>query len=235
MITDIKALTQQVTPRVDQEGVQNYPQQSVLGELFTADWKQRLLRAGFLYRLTVGTITVNVNVLRVTGGGDATFIELEQPEIGIGVSAGYFLIPVEIKVGCYVDIDNDDEDGNIIATTDRTQNIPSLSAITRIDEVPVNMLDGSRSFPGTAISAVETDLTTPVVTEILDYETIKGCFSGSAATLLTTYLKMNYQPRVPSVVAGPGAIYVYWGGLAAVSAIATVVFGCVPSSYFPVS
>ena len=233
--SDVKLLSQQAYPRVDQDGVQSQIQQSVLGEIFTADWKQRLLRAGFLYRLTVGTITVDVNVARVTGGGDGTFIELEQPEIGIGVPAGYFLIPVEIKIGCQVHLNSDNDDASIIATTDRTQNIPSLSGITHVAEVPVNMLDGQRSFPGTAISAVETDLTTPVVSEILDYETIKGSAAGTVASLSAIHLKMNYQPLVPSVVAGPCAIYAYWGGQAGVGAIATVVFGCVPSSYYPLS
>lgn len=232
MITDIKVLTEQVTPTVQQDGVQNYVQQSALGELFTVDWRQRLLRAGCLYRLTVGTITVDDNVTRITGGGGTTFIELEQPEMLVSATTG-FLIPVEIRVGLYADLDADRESVQIIAIADRHAALQTAS-ITGTAETPVNMLDGGPAFGGRVYSAITADITDPVVDEILDYETLGSSAGGTPGTLLVSYLKMNYEPDVPSVIAAPGMICVYWGGFpSAASAIATLVFGYVPASYFP--
>ena len=234
MITDIKAHVDQIPASVLSEGDQAYPAQSKLGQLFMADWKLRLLLAGKLWKVTVGTISGSADITEITGGGAGTTIDLDLPEIAIGVGAGYYLIPVSIIVGCRVDMDANAEQGAILAAIDRTLAVPVPTASTV--ETPLNLLDGGGSFPGVAYSAIiTTPIADPTNEELLDYVTIIGSDNGTAGNLVSNQLRMCYEPAVPSLVAGPCGLYVYWGGTAAVTGIAAVIVGAVPTSWFPVS
>ena len=125
MITDIKAHVDQIPASILAEGVQSNIPQSKLGQLFTADWKLRLLLAGKLWKMTVGTVNGSADVTKITGGGAGTTMDLDLPEASISVAAGYFLIPVSVKVSCNVDMDADGEQGAILAAIDRSAVIPA--------------------------------------------------------------------------------------------------------------
>lgn len=232
MISDIKLQTQQLVPDVGTDGVMEYPQMSKLGQLFTAGWKERLHLAGKLWVVTVGDFTAGCDIAPITGGGAGLSIDSDQPEVSIGIDAGYFLIPVEIMVSVNCDLDADQEVADIIAVADRsaTNTVPTTKTV----ETPLNMLDGAGgAFPGRAYSAIQTDVTDITVDEILDAESVTYHFYTSGAGV--SNLKMHYEPMIPSLLAGPCAMYIYWGGTAAVTGVARVVFGCVPSAYFPVA
>ena len=211
---------------------------SLLGQLYVADWKYLLAAAGRLWRLSIGTIAADANITLITGGGAGTIVDLEQPEGLIGVGTGYVLIPVECHVACQVDLDADGEEGNIILIADRTQAPPT--SVTGTIETPDNQLDGGADFPGDAYSAITTDLLDPVVSEILDFETIQASdfisASGAAtgSTVAVASLKMKYEPLLPDLLRGPCQVALYWGGTAAVPGIGSLLVGAVPSAWFPV-
>jgi hypothetical protein len=223
----IQALVRQYDPPLLNEGNEKQVRQSRMGELFTANWKTSLLLAGRLWGITVGTITAGGDVAPVTGGGAGTTVDQDQPEVVIGVDAGYYLVPVSVRVSAHVDIDADADDGDIIVAVDRSAAVPT--SVTGTIETPANQLDGGPAFPGRAFSAVTADITDPTVDEILDSEHIQGGQSGNGA--YTTVLKMNYEPEVPDLIAGPCGLYVYWGGVAAVKAIANIVVAAIPDTW----
>lgn len=230
-MANIKAQVKQLSPTIYTDGDMEFPVISKIGELFTGDWKQRLLKAGKLWAVSVGSMTAGADIARITGGGSGTCIDQDQPEIAIGVDTGYFLIPVSIAVSGYIDCDADAEYANIIAVVDRTAGVPT--SVTGTIETPLNLLDGAGSFPGRAFSAITADITDPTVDEILDEVNVN--YQVTTSGVYANLLKMNYVPDVPDLLAGPCGIYVYWGGTAATTAIARVVVAAVPASWFPVS
>ncbi len=227
----LKADPKQLNFAITQDDAQPTALRSTrVGQLFTAGWKENLLLAGVCYRMTVGGITPGGDVALITGGGAGTIVDQDQPEFGIGVAEGFFLIPISVKVAAQVDLDADGEEGNIIVATDRAASIPAGPTATR--ETPDNLLDGGGAFPGVAFSAFTGNITDPTVSEVLDYETVQASAGGTPATLLTERLVMNYAPEIPSLLLGPASFYGYWGGTAAVAAIASIVFASVPAAWF---
>ena len=231
MITDIKALVDQFDPSVLSEGVQDYMRQSKMGQLFTASWKERLLLAGKLWVVTVGTLTGEGDVGKITGGGAGTTIDLDQPETIVGVDSGYFLIPVEVHVAAICDLDADGEHAGIVLAADRSAAPPT--SVTGTIETPLNLLDGGPTFPGRAFSAVTADIANPSNEELLS----AAYLNQQAATELNgpNKLELHYEPNIPDLLAGPCSVTLYWGGTAAVTALARIVFAAVPTSWFPVS
>lgn len=227
----LKVLHRQRSAAIETDGAEARLRATRAGQLTTINWKQELVMAGKVWRVDVGTITAGGDVSLVTGGGAGTTIDQDQPEAAIGVDAGYFLIPLEVRVSCQVDLDANAEVGDIIVAVDRSAGVPTT--VTGSVETPVNQLDGAEAFPGRAFSAITVDITDPTVDEILDYQTVRAAefVSNGIATNLTNGivvpLRMLYQPQVPNLIAGPCGIYVYWGGTAAVPGIATILVAAV--------
>lgn len=237
-LRDITAKVNQVTPSVLSDGDQEEVLQGKVLGLWTADWKVRLAAAGKLWRLSVGTLSSDTGVTRVTGGGAGTTVDLDEPEIAIGCPTGYYLIPIEIHVSGVLDQDANAELGEIVVTMDRTQ-IPA--GVTGTTATLYNQLDGAATYPGVAYHTVTVVTTNPTNEELIAVETVSSSefVSNGAATNLTngvvTKLQLDWIASYPDIVAGPCTLLVYWGGTAAVTALATVVVGCVPAAWFPVS
>lgn len=236
MRTTILGNVKQVSPEVvtgdDQE-----LQISKIGELFTTDWRERLKRAGLMWSTTIGGITAGAAVLHYSGGGAGTTVDSDQPEMIIGVDAGYYLIPVEIKVVARVNVDADSETADIIAFADRTQAPPTSATCEASGGAATfhNLLDGSGSFPGRGWTLVSTDLTDPVCSELLDGVSL--WYGAAAAGDSPIQMRMDYQPVNPPALAGPCSIVVCWGGsdVLGVLAIAKIVVACVPLAYLPLT
>lgn len=224
----MKALVDNISPGAYTESTDQKLRSSRLGQLFVADWKKQLVLAGFAYRVTIGTITGGGDVSLVTGGGAGTTIDQDQPEGAIGVDAGYYLIPLEIDIACQVDLDADAEVGNIVVATDRAATVPT--SVTGTVETPTNLLDGGAAFPGDAYSAITADITDPTVSEILAYKTVRASHAGTAASQNSVSLDLHYAPEAPTLLAGPCGLYIYWGGTAAVTGIASVVVAAIPEA-----
>lgn len=228
MITDIKAKVNQFVPTILDEGDMDYPRMTKMGQLFTADWRQRLLLAGKLWRLTVGALGANASPVQIVGGGAVTTLELEMPEMIIGVDAGYYLMLVSLQVSLQSLADAASDLIQLLAISDRSQAPVTTGTLTV--EAPDNLLDGGGAFPGRAFSAVTADITDPVQSEILYFQQEMG------AGVTVDHVRFNavYEPAVPSILAGPCQICVYWGGTIATSGMGSIVVGCVPTSWFPI-
>lgn len=231
-IFDLTAYAKQQGQEVYNEGTQRKLASTRMGQLLTTDWKHHLAAAGFVHRVNVGGITAGGDINPVTGGGNGTTVDQDQPEVAIGVDTGYFLIPIEIKVSAQVDMDANAEDADIIATVDRAAGVPTSVTGTPGIVTPVNQLDGAAVFPGRAFGGITADITDPTVSEVLDVEHVQGSDNGTAGNLAVVNFKMDYQPLLPNLIAGPCGLYVYWGGVAAVPGVASVLVAAVPSSWF---
>ena len=214
---------------------------SLLGQQYVADWRYLLMASGRLWRGHIGTLTAGAAPGLITGGGAGTTIDSDQPEFIIGVGAAYYLIPIEVKVSCVVDLDANAEIGEILLFADRTQAPPAAATGTPGDVVPVNQLDGAGDFPGDAWGGVTTDITDPVMSELLDHVTVSASefVSNGTATNLTNGIvipmRMDWKSQHPLLLAGPCSLVMFYGGTAAVTGMASVVVGAVPTSWFPVS
>ena len=212
-------------------------QVSKLGQLFTADWKTRLLLAGKIWKAHIGAITADNAITKIVGGGNGTVMDMEQPEMILGVSTGYYLMLLEADVLVESDCDAPDDFMEILLFGDRTQ-APVFVAGTVT--TPVNCLDGAGAFPGVCYTAVTTDMVDPVLSELFmyrRYETTAVVMAGAAANeedAIETSLTLHYEPQIPSILAGPCSVVLLFDGTVATNGIATLTFAAVPSSWFPV-
>ncbi len=226
----IKGTVRQSKTEVGGEGDPQLLTSTRLGQLFTANWKEKMLFAGKLYRITIGAFTADTDILQVQGGGGSggSTLELEKPQIAVGVGSGYRLFLAELNVSVQSDQDADGDYMRIVAIMDRTLSVPT--SVTGTIETPANMLDGGPSFLGTAYSNITTDIADPTMSELLAYKT-NTAYQISAAGTIVSGLDLEYEPEIPSIGDGPCSIHVYWGGTIATLGLATMVVGVVPQSW----
>ncbi len=203
---------------------------TLLGQTYVTSWQKKLMLAGHVWRVTTGSFGANADITQITGGGNGTTLELEQPEVAIGVDEGYRLIPIQVDVSVQADMDTTPDYIRIVALMDRTAGVPT--SLTGTIESPENLLDGSADFPGRAFSAVTADITDPTMDELLAFKQNAHYEIGGDYTIVAK-LNLHYKPRVPSIAKGPCGLYVYWGGsTAAAIGLATVVVAAVPEDWF---
>lgn len=201
-------------------------------QLFTADWKKELLMAGYVYSFSPIAAAIaggDETTPQVTGGGAGTVIDSDQPEIIVGCDAGYVMIPLEFHCSAKVDLDADTEVGNILLFADRTQAPPATATATTL--TANNMLDGGPAFPGRAFHTVTADITDPVLSDLLVFETIREA-EISAVSHVSVKLSAHYEPEIPHLLDGPCSVVACWGGTAAVTALAKLICACVPRERF---
>ena len=234
MALNLKANVEQLSPSVRAEGAADLAI-SQIGQLFTADWKYRLVAAGYVYSAHIGTLTTGADVGLITGGGAGTTLDSDQPEMIFGVDSGYVLIPISIRVACNVDMDADGEYGEIVAFADRTQAPPTTASATPGVVTPNNLLDGGAAFTGRCFGGVTTDITDPLMSELLDFVYLVGSDNGTAGNAVANALRMQYEPTLPHALRGPCSVVVAFGGTAAVTGMISAVFAAVPITAFPIA
>ena len=240
-MSNIKGTVAQVTPVVTGEGDLGFLKMSKLGAQWAWDWQAQLAAAGLCYSAHIGTLTAGADVGLIVGGGNGTTVDTNQPELYIGVDAGYYLIPLELHVIGDMDADANDEYGEILFFADRTQAPPTTATGTPGVVPPNNQLDGGAAFPGRCYGGVTTDLTNPVMSEFIDLQYVNTAefVSNGTATNLTNgiiqNLRMDWYAKRPKILAGPCGLVVCFGGTAAVNGMINLEVACVPTSYFPVS
>ena len=234
MITDIKAQVAQLTPVVAGEQDMTYLKSTKLGALFTADWREQMILAGLGYSVRCGGVTTSADIAPILGGGSGTVIDAAQPELIVGVDAGYYMIVMEAACSAYT-IPASAAITNIILYADRGFAPGVGQQASAAIATPVNLLDGGPAFPGRGWQNASGDLAiSPICDELLDFVT--SDIGGVAASGMTALvLKLDYRPLAPSIIAGPCMIALLFGGTAATTGCGVIRFACVPSSYFPVS
>ncbi len=237
MISDIKAKVNQLSPALYTAGDQEPPALSLLGQLFTADWKTRLLLAGRCWGFHLGAITAGNPTTAITGGGAGTVADIEQPEWIFGVDEGYHLILLEADVAVESDNDAPDDFMEIMVYGDRTQAPPT--SVTGATVTPINLLDGAAAFPGRAYSAITADITDPVLSELFQYRRslVKAVvMQGTSANeddAIDSKLTLHYEPLLPSILKGPCSVVCSWAGTVATTGLSTVKFAAIPSTWVP--
>ena len=226
---EITQITGRVGTTTVSIGTQATPALTLRSQFITADWKTNLIMEGLAFRVTVGTITPGGEVAFITGGGNGTIIDQDQPELAIGVREGFFLVPLDIQVAVRAKLDADAAVADIIVAASRTEAVPTDG--TKTTETPVNMLDGGPTWTGDAFSAYTADLTDYTVDELLAHSAVLANDNGVAANNTQPILSLHYEPAVPEFIAGPCGMYVHWGGTSATLGTCTAVVAVIPTSY----
>jgi len=198
---------------------------SLLGALLHADFLQALIARGFGWHVDVGAFSTPI-----TGGGNGTVLDLDQPEFGISIPSGYTCIPIRLAVDCQVPLlAADSEESEILIAVDRAAKWAADGTVTT--ETPTNMrTDITAACPLTAFSAATADITDPVLGIELAHNVKLGDFQGTPANAMWTELLTRYEPQRPPFIVGPAAIYGYWGGTVAVTGFANLDFIAIPSA-----
>jgi len=222
----IKALAQQQGVGVTSDGAQAALRMSRTGSLFTADWKSDLILRGLAYNVTVGGISAGGDVSLVTGGGDGTTVDTDQPEMHVQTPTGYFHVPLAFRCAIQADPDADADEQNIILFAD-TAMTSLVTGATATTETPANLLDGGNASVSSAISAVTGDITDPTCSILLDFATTQAAQITAASTVIHE-LRMDYNAPFPIFLKGPCAVVAAFGGTAAVTGAATYFFAEIP-------
>src|SRR3990167_7693437 len=187
------------------EGDQRQVRGSRDGAVFQAPWIQGLVLEGRCYMIQVGALTTPI-----VGGGNGTIIDLDQPEVNIGVPSGTTILPFRVNVECESSATEADDDiGEIVVGFDR---LATNTGGTFTDEVAVNLrTDNPNSSLTDPNSAYTVDQTTaPTVIELARLQRQPIVDVSSVARDNTT-LHLRYEPSVVPVLVGPAQLLVYWG------------------------
>ncbi len=236
-MTELKGKVNQVNPLILNDGDDEQVHLSKLGQVFTADWKMRLLLAGRCWGYSLGAISADGATTAITGGGAGTVADIEQPEIIFGVDEGFHLVCLECDITVESDADAPDDFMEIMLYGDRTQAPPT--SLTGTVVTPFNLLDGAGAFPGRAYKEVTADIVDPVLSELFMYRRsiVKAVvMQGTSANeddAIDTQLMMHYEPALPSFLKGPCSVVVSWAGTVATTGLATIKFAAIPSSWVP--
>jgi hypothetical protein len=178
---------------------------SLLGSVLSADWRQAMIARGYGWLVQVGALTTPI-----TGGGDGTVLDLEQPELAINCPSGYAMIPLRIAVQCQVGLQTTDaHETEIVIGLDRTQ---VQVAGTSTAESPGNMrTDITTACPFTCYSAYTADgNATPIITELARKQAVTDV--QTAVGVNVYQFDLVYEPVNPPMLIGPGNISVWFGG-----------------------
>lgn len=200
-----------------------------LGGLLSADWRMAMVARGYGWHFDVGGFASGTDTA-ITGGGNGTVMDLDQPEFGISVASGYTLVPLEFNIAVRPGLQTTDSHvTDVLVAVDRTAAWAGDGTVT--SETPLNLKTSTATgCPATCFSAATADITDPVLGLELVRATKLTDVQGTAATVNLMDLVVNYQPAYPPLVVGPGAIYGYWGGSIAAVGFAHLNFLVIPTS-----
>lgn len=174
---------------------------------------------GYGRALTAGAFSTGI-----VGGGAGTVLDLDQPELVIGVPAGFVLRPLFIAAQVQVALVAADNDENEILFAVDSLGLWSGDGTYTFEE-PSNLntsyAKGSACRVGSAFTADMT--TTPkygaAADPVLDIELDRGVetfdiFSTGVSANLKR-LEQRYEPQNPEWLEGPCSLLVYFGGTVA--------------------
>jgi len=210
-------LVQQGSGPISPNGVKREQAGMRRGAGFIADWRQQLISEGKGFVINVGAFSTPI-----TGGGNGTIIDIDQPELVVGVPDGKTLYIVRCDVDCQVPLlANDSDEAEILLAADVSVIAASDGTATGTI-TPQNMKTNSAETSGLSPVAYSysVDMTDPTLGLEIAREVITGDVQGTPATALWTQLKMRYEPRTMMELVGPCGVFLYWGGTVAVTGFA---------------
>ncbi len=232
MISDIKTKVTAFDPAIFTPGAQEPPALSTIGQLFTADWVHRLVLAGRVYDVPLGTLAATSH----TGLTGNAAVNLDQPEVAIGVDSG-ILIPIQIDINILLnDADAYDDLTQIVFYGDRSQGLTSADESLGNEITVLNKLDGGAAFTGRATETVAADITDPVASDVL------GSFfhhllqvAAEVGGVAPNSLNFHKEFKVPILLRGPASIYGYITGTNTPTYQGNVTVAHIPATWIPTS
>lgn len=176
-------------------------------------------------------MTVGAESTGIVGGGAGTVLDLDQPEVAIGVPEGYAIKLLRITAQVQVALAAADNDENeIVFGVDVRGSLQGpLSAETCTIETPVNMrTDLGFGSACQCASAFTADMqikpkyaaaSDPYADSIALLELCRTVqtfdIMGTATNAFFKILEVTYQPIWPLLLVGPCTVLGYWGGTVA--------------------
>ena len=193
------------------------------------DWKMDAIKDGRGYHMDIGAFSTGV-----TGGGNGTVMDQDQPEGIVSVPTGTSIIPIRIDVTIQVPLlVADSEENEILAAVDVAAEAAGTTGIAGATaETPVNMKKGhTNTSLCSCYSASEANWTNPTLGMELIRTTITGDVQSTAGVMWTPH-KLLFIPTFPPILDGPCALYIYWGGTVAQTGFAQIEWLEYPTTYF---
>ncbi|MBM3946507.1 MAG: hypothetical protein FJ315_03785 [SAR202 cluster bacterium] len=199
---------------------------------------QRLIAQGYGWGVTVGSFSTGI-----VGGGAGTALDLDQPELAIGVGARSVLVPIYFEAVV--------QGGISTADSDETEALFAVDSLglwtgdgTFTSENPSNMNSKyDKGAPVRVGSAFTADMTTTprnggaAADPVLDME-LAGIVetadqAGTAANVAYRTIRLVYEPLHPEAITGPASLFGYWGGtIATVGGFARLRFLVLPEELY---
>ena len=226
-IIKAKALQGNAVGRMS-EGGDQYLRATRDGALFTTDWKAAGVMEGRGFMMKLGALSTPI-----TGGGaGGTVIDIDCPEVCIGVPSGTSILPMLIDVATkpVPGAADDDEIDILVAVDQDKMNASSAGTSTAATIYNMNTLSARAStcYANTAYSATYTD---PVLDlELAHVQKIFEMHSSTGVIWLDAH--MHYEPQAPLIINGPAMLLLYFGGTKAVYGFATISWLEYPTAYF---
>lgn len=187
------------------------------GTVVTADWVNQAIMQGRGHLVTVGAFSSPV-----TGGGaGSTILDIDTPELVIGVPSGISILPYSIRVSCLPSVGaaDDDEYDILIAVDQDKMNASTSGTSTALTIYNANTLKTTPSacYANSAYSATMTDPTLDI--ELAHATKIFELHSSTGVVWLD--MELVYEPQRLEIINGPAMLIVYWGGTKANNAFCT--------------
>lgn len=197
------------------------------GSLVSSNWIQAAIFKGLGHIVNVGAFSTPI-----TGGGNGTIIDQDQPEFVVSVPSGTSIMPIRIEVTCQVPlIAADSNEAEILVAVD--QDTTGVTGATDTDETIYNLNTLiSVASSCTATSYTSVNLTTAPVLDIeLMHKVLVGDVQGTAANANWGELYGLYEPLAVPILNGPCNLIGYWGGTVAVTGFASIQWVEFPTSF----
>lgn len=170
-------------------------------------------------------VTVGAFSTGIVGGGAGTVLDLDQPELVVGVPAGYAIRPLRVSAQLQVALVAADNDENEILLAVDSLGLWSGDGTFTAEE-PSNLRTdfpkGSACRVGSAFTADMT--TTPksgaaAADPVLDIELARAVetfdIHSTGVGILLKRLDLLYEPASPPLIVGPATLLLYFGGTVA--------------------
>lgn len=220
---------QEIKVKVDQlaataplsNGDMQNPTMSKLGQLFVANWQARLVMAGVVYSLDLGTAATPL-----TGNHD---MDADQPEFIIAIDTGW-LIPMALNLAVWADCDADADSIEVLVEADRTQAATVAEVGQGTAEIALNLLDGGDAFGGRCSSIATGSVGTVTGADILYASNFFGVLTTEGH--VSASININHEWEIPRFLAGPCKILGYCVGIG--DAQTTSIYGNMVFAHLPV-
>ncbi len=196
------------------------------GTLTTAQWIQALIFEGLGYTSFEGAFSTPA-----VGGGVAAIIDIDRPNVTVGVPDGTTILPFRIHGQALTPLLATDADESEILFGVHVGT--KITVVSASEVKPRNLLTGLQqgSVCDFEITHATNITTAPTVDIELDRAIVVGELAGTPANALWGKLDLLYEPLYVTPIKGPGTLLVYRGGTVATTGFTQVYWIEFPSSF----